>query len=297
MGGDPSVRDSDANLRAALAKSHLAGLPPTLVATMLADATRLRVPGGGMLRSAGEPGPHLELVIAGLLRVFVGAPDGRTLTVRYGRSGDLLGLVSLFRDQYVMPGSIQAVTESDVLSLRPAIVRRLADVEIDVARALLAELSERVTAFVAEIPGNVFASVRQRLVRHLLDLATDRQSGPVLVAHVSQQELADAVGTAREVVVRILRDLRTEGLVATGRDGITVLAPARLYAERVGPEEPSEPGSVRPVHAPGSLRMGQRSQTGRRLTRNAPEPAASRVGHLPGRIAVPLTRYQREHPH
>ena len=52
---------------------------------------------------------------------------------------------------------------------------------------------------------------------------------------MSQQELADAVGTAREVVVRILRDLREDGLVTTGRDGITILDPGRLDAERVGP--------------------------------------------------------------
>jgi CRP/FNR family transcriptional regulator len=232
MAGPPSVSDPDGAVRDALARSRLAGLSPALVATILADATRLRIPGGGLLRSAGEHGPHLELVVTGLLRIFVAAPDGRTLTVRYCRPGDVLGLVSLFREPYVMLGSIQAVAESEVVSLRPATVRLLADTDIDVARALIAELSDRVVTFVAEIPGNVFANVRQRVARHLLDLATERQLGPDLVAHVSQQELADAVGTAREVVVRILRDLRDEGIVATGRDRITILAPSRLYAER-----------------------------------------------------------------
>jgi len=241
MGGLQSVPGADDAVRAALHKSHLGALPPQLLATLLGDATRLRIPAGGLLRGAGEPGSHLELVVGGLLRIFVTAPDGRMLTVRYGRSGDLVGLVSLFRDRYVMPGSIQAVAESEVLSLRPAVVRRLADSNLDVARVIIAELSERVVAFVAEIPDNVFASVRQRLVRHLLDLATNQQEGPDLVARVSQQELADTIGTAREVVVRILRDLRAEGLVATGREGITILAPARLYAERVGPEELAAP--------------------------------------------------------
>jgi CRP/FNR family cyclic AMP-dependent transcriptional regulator len=235
MGGHPGVPETDDALRAALSKSQVRDLPAPLMTMFLADATRLRIPTGGLLRSAGEAGPHLELVVTGLLRIFVLAPDGRTLTVRYCRSGDLVGLVSLFRDPYVMQGSIQAVTESDLLSLRPAVVRRLADAEIAVARVLLAELSERVVSFVAEIPGNVFASVRQRVVRHLLDLATDHQQGVDLVAHVTQQELADAVGTAREVVVRVLRDLRAEGLVTTGRDRITIRAPTTLYAERVGP--------------------------------------------------------------
>jgi len=175
MGGLQSVPGADDAVRAALHKSHLGALPPQLLATLLGDATRLRIPAGGLLRGAGEPGSHLELVVGGLLRIFVTAPDGRMLTVRYGRSGDLVGLVSLFRDRYVMPGSIQAVAESEVLSLRPAVVRRLADSNLDVARVIIAELSERVVAFVAEIPDNVFASVRQRLVRHLLDPAGARR--------------------------------------------------------------------------------------------------------------------------
>jgi CRP/FNR family transcriptional regulator len=47
----------------------------------------------------------------------------------------------------------------------------------------------------------------------------------------SQQELADAVGTVREVVVRVLRDLRTERIVETGRDRIVIVDPARLARE------------------------------------------------------------------
>jgi Crp-like helix-turn-helix domain len=63
-----------------------------------------------------------------------------------------------------------------------------------------------------------------------LDLASDR-AGAVLVARITQQELADAVGTVREVVVRTLRDMRRDGLVETGRTGIALSAPEGLLAE------------------------------------------------------------------
>jgi CRP/FNR family transcriptional regulator, cyclic AMP receptor protein len=55
------------------------------------------------------------------------------------------------------------------------------------------------------------------------------------VAHVSQQELADAVGSVREVVARALRDFRVAGMVATTADNVVILDPARLYAESGGP--------------------------------------------------------------
>jgi CRP/FNR family transcriptional regulator len=234
MAADPGVRGTTDPVQAALATSNLRDLPEPVLAAVLEDSTRLRIPAGATLRDAGDMGPHLELVLTGLLRIYVAAPDGRSLTVRYGRAGDLMGLVSLYRDPYVMLGTIQAVTEAEVLSLRPAIIRRLADTDLAMARAMLRELSERVVSFIGEIPDNVFTSVRQRLVRHLLDLAADNRHGDRLVAQVSQQELADAVGTAREVVVRILRELREDGLVTTGREGVTILDPGRLDAERHG---------------------------------------------------------------
>ena len=67
-------------------------------------------------------------------------------------------------------------------------------------------LSERALSFVYEIPGSAFATVRQRV--------------------------ANAVGTVREVVVRVLRELRQDGLVRTERDRIVLLEPARLIQEQ-----------------------------------------------------------------
>jgi CRP/FNR family transcriptional regulator len=79
---------------------------------------------------------------------------------------------------------------------------------------------------------NAFGSVRQRVAAHLLDLAsTQQEQAGRLAARVSQQELADAAGTVREVVARVLRELRTTGVIATAADRIVILDATRLYAE------------------------------------------------------------------
>lgn len=57
---------------------------------------------------------------------------------------------------------------------------------------------------------------------------------------VTQRELAEAVGTAREVVVRVLRDLRTAGIVTTHRDHIEILDPIRLSREQGGTWVPAQ---------------------------------------------------------
>jgi CRP/FNR family transcriptional regulator len=65
-----------------------------------------------------------------------------------------------------------------------------------------------------------------------LDLASAQQRPQGrLVARVSQQELADAAGSVREVVARVLRDLRLAGIVATAPDSVVVVDAARLQRE------------------------------------------------------------------
>ncbi len=82
-----------------------------------------------------------------------------------------------------------------------------------VANALPREQNERVISFSP-------ASAR---------LASATQCGAELVARISQRDLADAVGSVREVVVRIIRSCANR-LEHTGRDGVAVIGPDGLLA-------------------------------------------------------------------
>jgi CRP/FNR family cyclic AMP-dependent transcriptional regulator len=221
----------DGPVLSAVESSHLNILSRETIAMLLGRATQYPVAAGSTIRRERDEAPHFELVVSGLLRIYVTAPDGRTLTVRYCRSGSIMGTVSLFTSPFSMPGSIRAVTDTVVLAFPPMVILEASAHDVEVARALLNELSERVLAFAAEIPGSAFTSVRQRVARHLLDLASADQIGPGLVAKVSQQELAEAAGTVREVVVRVLRDLRKDGIIATRRGEIDLVDPQRLTEE------------------------------------------------------------------
>lgn len=211
--------------------SNLRSLPDKTKDRLVVTGNVLSVPAGSTLHREGDEAAHLELVVSGLLRVYVTALDGRTLTVRYCRPGSILGAVSLFASPFSLPASVKALTDAEILSMSAPAIRQAAEGDVVVARALIDELSDRVMSFIAEIPGSAFATVRQRVVRHLLDLASATQLGPRLRVTISQQELADSVGSVREVVVRVLRALREEGYVDTGHDGIVLLDPQQLSAE------------------------------------------------------------------
>jgi CRP/FNR family transcriptional regulator, cyclic AMP receptor protein len=220
----------DADLESAVLASHLRELPVDVLDDLMDGAVRRKIPAWSVIHREGEEAPHLELVVSGIVRAFVSAPDGRTMTVRYCRPGALLGVMSLFIPGFAMPGSVQALADAEVLALSPGVARRAAAQDVRVTRAFLGEQSERAISFLYEVPGSAFATVRQRVARHLLDLASE--GAPELVVSVSQQQLAEAVGTVREVVVRVLRELRTAGVVRTERNRIIIVDPARLIAEQ-----------------------------------------------------------------
>jgi CRP/FNR family cyclic AMP-dependent transcriptional regulator len=222
------------DLADAVRASHLRDLPPEVLEQLFDGAIRRTIDAGVVAHHAAEAGEYLELVVSGVVRVYVTAPDGRTMTIRYCRCGELLGAMSLFSHGFSEPATKQALVDTELLLIAPARARELAHRDVRVASVLLVELSERARSFVNEIPGSAFASVRQRVARQLLDLAsTDADGAPTeeLAVRITQQELAEAVGTVREVVVRTLRQLRDAGVVRTERDRIVLVDPAQLTEE------------------------------------------------------------------
>jgi CRP/FNR family transcriptional regulator len=220
-------RLSTTAIDAALTKSLLAALAPTLRDTLTHDAIPVDLPAGSTLYNEADQ-PRCGLVLAGLLRMYMTAPDGRQITVRYARTGDLVGIAAIVGGP--APVNAQTLTDTAVLMLNVRTLQQSGQTEPMVGWLLAQEVSSRLYDVLEMLAGNAFGSLRQRLARHLLDLAAFRQHGRGLVAKVTQQELADAVGSVRPVVARILRELRAEGLISTSSDGIVVLKPDELHA-------------------------------------------------------------------
>jgi CRP-like cAMP-binding protein len=218
----------DDELGGSLAESRLRDLDADLLARITEGSRPLDVTPGAV-REIGSV--MFDLVLRGLVRVFVIAPDGREATLRYCRRGSLMGTATIFSPVPSVAGQ-KALVPSRILVMRPAIVRSLAETDARVALALLRETSDRTQAYITMAGGQVLSSLRQRIAAHLLEMANVPDAGgPELIVAGGQQQIADAVGTVREVVVRILRDFREAGLVRTTRHGTIIADPIGLEAE------------------------------------------------------------------
>lgn len=208
-------------------KGFLSAFPEVARSRLLAAAIRINVPAGAVLYR-DEERPRVIVVVRGLLRVFLTSADGRQLTVRYVRSGGVAGLALVLGGPG--PMSVQAVTPALVLALGVDTLRALIATDADVARACAQELAAQLFIALDDLSEHAFRPVRTRVVRQLLDLASNEE-GPTLVVHASHLELADAVASVREVVTRVLHQLRDEGLIQISRSGIVLRDPIGLASE------------------------------------------------------------------
>ena len=154
---------------------------------------------------AGDPSPGVLLIVSGRVRVIRESIDRRHVVHTEGPGGTLAE-VPLF-DGGALPATARAIEATGcVLFTREGI---LAAISRDPAVALffLERLARRIRGLVRRLDRRSFLSVRGRLARHMLERGGGVE-GEALTLGMSQQELAEELGTVREVVVRQLQVLR-----------------------------------------------------------------------------------------
>lgn len=205
----------------------LARLPRATAQLILETATQVQYPAGSYLFLGGDR-THVCLVVSGLLRYYLMSEHGREITIRYLGAGGLAG--SIVRGESGVTTGLQVIEPAMLLYLDVDRVTELAGRDGQLAMALLEEATERLRQSYLALVGSAFGTVRSRVARDLMQRHVSGGTGASGRVLVTQQDLADATGSVREVVARALAELREDGIIATDRRGISILDFAGLKA-------------------------------------------------------------------
>lgn len=223
--------------QAAWRASSFAPLPEQAQDTLLETAIELEAESGQIIYRElhKSTSAFLALVTYGLVRVFVSSARGREVTIRHLKRGDITGIPAMVANG--APQGVEAVTKCGLVAFQVRALRTLARNDPAVAWTLCQELTKIVLEVTDVLAETAFKSINERVARTLLERA--RPDGGTLSVEVSQQEIADEIGSVREVVSRALRQLRTEGLVDRKDNRIVLLDPVSL--SRLVDQENSPP--------------------------------------------------------
>ncbi len=171
---------------------------------------------GAYLFFEKEEGKTLYVIIHGLIKIFTADKSGRIKTLTYLKDGDFFGEMAML-DHEKRSASALVVEDAEVFALnRKDVQKELLDNPL-IALKLLRTLSSRLRYCDKQIEDLTFRNLPGRVASTLLDLAArygkKTPAGIKLDLKLTHQDLADIIGTAREVITSILGDFREAGCV------------------------------------------------------------------------------------
>jgi CRP/FNR family transcriptional regulator len=204
------------------------GLNPAARRVLETRGVQRRFEPDALLWQAGEEAQAMHVILEGEVRVVRGSA-GRQRVVHHERRGGTLGDVALFAGA-PYPATAIAATRVVTIALPPDVLHALIAADPAFALAIMRTLSNRVRHLIERLDQLGSWSVRARLARYLLE-RHERARSSAFTLGMTQQALAEELGTAREVIVRTLRELRDEGyLVRSGRGRFRVNDAEQLHA-------------------------------------------------------------------
>jgi CRP/FNR family transcriptional regulator len=180
---------------------------------------------GELLFSEGEPCHGLHIVSRGMVRMFKTSVNGREQVLAVEHPGDSVAEIPVF-DGGPYPASAVAVEESEIAFISRRDFQAYCMEHPEVALKVLAVVGKRLRRLVGIIEELSFTTIRQRLVSTLVRLAQsegkETARGVEFLLPASHQELANQLGTVRELISRNLTRLQAEGLLEVDARQIVV---------------------------------------------------------------------------
>lgn len=206
-------------------------LLPVEIDRILSFAVEKHFENGQSIFMAGDDGTSMMIVLEGKVQISALSEDGKEITLNYIERGGILGEVAL------LDGKSRSANATAVGICRLAYIQRSEFIPYlrsnsDVAIQLLMVLCEKLrnTSYMLESLG--LLPVPARLAKLILKLASANHErlnpGCVVQLSLSQQKLANLIGTSRESVNRTLRGWQAEGVIALHQQQLTLLKPKQL---------------------------------------------------------------------
>jgi CRP/FNR family transcriptional regulator len=171
---------------------------------------------GELLFSEGEPCSGLHIIARGKIRIFKTSVNGREQVLAVNVPGESVAELPVF-DGGPYPASAMATEDTEIAFISRRDFHSFCLEHPEVSLKVLSVVGARLRRLVGIIEELSFTTIRQRLIATLVKLAqsegktTDR--GIEFLLPATHQELANQLGTVRELISRNLMRLQAEGLL------------------------------------------------------------------------------------
>lgn len=209
-----------------------AGLNDADIAAIGHATTMTRCVRGQQILAPDDPPDRIHIIKKGRVRVYRISPEGKQLTLDIYEKGTILGDMSLLGQDRLPEAYAEAIDDGVICTITPDELRKLIERFPTIGVNIIRHLSRRLQSAERELEAMAYQRVDQRLARRLIDLASrfgvQTERGTLIQANLTQQELAEMVGTTRETLAHTLGDFRRRGLLDTAHHQVVIRDAERL---------------------------------------------------------------------
>jgi CRP/FNR family cyclic AMP-dependent transcriptional regulator len=177
-------------------------------------------PKNAVLAQAGDVSDQFYILLSGKLKVFLADDDGKEIVVDILSPRQCFGEMAL--DGAPRSASVMTMEPSRLAVIQHDDLKKFLAAHPDAAFALIVTLIRRARNLTRTIGNLALLDVYGRVARLLVDNASDEAGRLMVAGRMSQQEIAQRIGSSREMVSRILTDLKAGGYITMDEGRIVI---------------------------------------------------------------------------
>ncbi len=195
-------------------------LPPQHLKALAGQGTVKAFPKNTIIISEGDHSDSLFIVQSGKVKVYLADEDGKELLLSTHGPGEYFGEMIL--DDGPRSASVMTLEPSRFSIVTTGQFKQFLAQNPDTGLELIKSLIHRVRALTKTVGNLGLLDVYGRVARLLLDMAVEENGVQIIKEHMTQQDMASRVGCSREMISRILKDLRVGGYIRTDGDHMII---------------------------------------------------------------------------
>jgi len=196
-----------------------AGLDAAQILEIENTAERRKYRKGTIILGKDDSTDYLCVLLSGKVHAYIDDDQGRKIIV------NTIGAYELFGELAMLSGeprsaNIAAVEDCEVLLMQRDDVMKALGEFPEFCKNIIQRLARQVNTLTEDVSSLALLDIYGRLARVL---QLHAESG--VTGKLTQQEIADRIGSSREMVSRILKDLRIGGYISIEKKQISILKP------------------------------------------------------------------------
>lgn len=166
----------------------------------------------------------VRFIVSGSVRVIIRIAVGKEVILGEMSEGSFFGEISAI-DESPRSANVTTLTRSRICTMPASVFKTILAEAPEVAMEILKLFASRIRSLNMRLAEHSFLQAKHRLYSELLRLSRPRAANPehrIVSPPPTQRELAERIGTRREVVSRELNQLERDGYIEKARGGIVI---------------------------------------------------------------------------